>query len=343
MLKMIIVDDEKIIRETIHSLIDWNSLGIDVVAVCKDGIEAFDCILDEYPDIVMTDIKMPGLSGLDLIEKVRAAQLNTEFIILSGYGEFEFARTAMRYGVKHYLLKPSNETEITQVIVSCVETCKSKTASRVDSLLTQLFLTEMPPEKLLQRRFFTELSGEQDVDLAKTQMIRLVMEASKKEYYPLSKLQTTDSLMAVNVCVTMNDLIPSAEQIMTSIFSVEPQHKYTDCVEKVIKYIGEHLSDSNLSLKWISENYLFMNPDYVSKMFVKQTGSKFSAYVTELRIQEAKKLLLEHSEESPYAVAEMVGFGNNPQYFSQIFKKYTKLSPKDYVKSMLEPDRKSVV
>ena len=125
MLKMIIVDDEKIIRETIHSLIDWNSLGIDVVAVCKDGIEAFDCILDEYPDIVMTDIKMPGLSGLDLIEKVRAAQLNTEFIILSGYGEFEFARTAMRYGVKHYLLKPSNETEITQVIVSCVETCKS--------------------------------------------------------------------------------------------------------------------------------------------------------------------------------------------------------------------------
>ena len=124
---------------------------------------------------------------------------------------------------------------------------------------------------------------------------------------------------------------------MTSIFSVEPQHKYADCVEKVIKYIGEHLSDSNLSLKWISENYLFMNPDYVSKMFVKQTGSKFSAYVTELRIQEAKKLLLEHSEESPYAVAEMVGFGNNPQYFSQIFKKYTKLSPKDYVKSMLEP------
>ena len=154
MLKMIIVDDEKIIRETIHSLIDWNSLGIDVAAVCKDGIEAFDCILDEYPDIVMTDIKMPGLSGLDLIEKVRAAQLNTEFIILSGYGEFEFARTAMRYGVKHYLLKPSNETEITQVIVSCVETCKSKTASRVDSLLTQLFLTEMPPEKLFAEKIF---------------------------------------------------------------------------------------------------------------------------------------------------------------------------------------------
>lgn len=159
MLKMIIVDDEKIIRETIHSLIDWNSLGIDVAAVCKDGIEAFDCILDEYPDIVMTDIKMPGLSGLDLIEKVRAAQLNTEFIILSGYGEFEFARTAMRYGVKHYLLKPSNETEITQVIVSCVETCKSKTASRVDSLLTQLFLTECHRKNFCREDFSQNYLG----------------------------------------------------------------------------------------------------------------------------------------------------------------------------------------
>lgn len=125
MLKMIIVDDEKIIRETIHSLIDWNSLGIDVAAVCKDGIEAFDCILDEYPDIVMTDIKMPGLSGLDLIEKVRAAQLNTEFIILSGYGEFEFARTAMRYGCSRSkflskLLKTFDKTfrEIFPVFIS---------------------------------------------------------------------------------------------------------------------------------------------------------------------------------------------------------------------------------
>ena len=66
---------------------------------------------------------------------------------------------------------------------------------------------------------------------------------------------------------------------MTSIFSVEPQHKYTDCVEKVIKYIGEHLSDSNLSLKWISENYLFMNPDYVAKAkeLYGITGSQIAA------------------------------------------------------------------
>lgn len=63
MLKLLIVDDEKIIRETMAGLIDWNSLGIQLIGTARDGIEAYNMILDEYPDIVLTDIKMPGLSG----------------------------------------------------------------------------------------------------------------------------------------------------------------------------------------------------------------------------------------------------------------------------------------
>ena len=62
MLKLLIVDDEKIIRETMAGLIDWNSLGIQLIGTARDGTEAYNMILDEYPDIVLTDIKMPGLS-----------------------------------------------------------------------------------------------------------------------------------------------------------------------------------------------------------------------------------------------------------------------------------------
>lgn len=82
MLRLIIVDDEKIIRESICSLIDWESLGIEVVGVCKNGLEAYDAILDSYPDIVLTDIKMPGLSGLELIEKLNDTREHIQFIIL---------------------------------------------------------------------------------------------------------------------------------------------------------------------------------------------------------------------------------------------------------------------
>ena len=70
-MKLLIVDDEKIIRETISHHIPWHSLGIDVIGTASNGLEAYDIIMDEYPDIVMTDIKMPGLSGLQLIQKIK--------------------------------------------------------------------------------------------------------------------------------------------------------------------------------------------------------------------------------------------------------------------------------
>ena len=108
MLKLIIADDERVIRESISSLIDWNSLGIELVGTCRDGIEAYHMILDESPHIVMTDIRMPGLSGLELIERIYEAHMDTQFILLSGFGEFEYAKQAMKYRVHHYLLKPCN-------------------------------------------------------------------------------------------------------------------------------------------------------------------------------------------------------------------------------------------
>ena len=112
MLKLIIADDERIIRESISKMIDWSSLGIELIGLCSDGIEAYNMILDECPDIVLTDIRMPGLSGLELIEKISQTDLNIQFILLSGFGEFEYAKQAMRFRVHHYLLKPCNEDQI---------------------------------------------------------------------------------------------------------------------------------------------------------------------------------------------------------------------------------------
>ena len=101
MLKLIIADDERIIRESISKMIDWNSLGIELIGLCSDGIEAYNMILDECPDIVLTDIRMPGLSGLELIEKISQTDLNIQFILLSGFGEFEYAKQAMRLSLIH--------------------------------------------------------------------------------------------------------------------------------------------------------------------------------------------------------------------------------------------------
>ena len=129
MLKLIIADDERIIRETISTIIDWKQYNIELVGLCKNGLEAYDVILDETPDIVLTDIRMPGMDGLELIRRVSETDLNTQFIILSGYGEFEYAKTAMKYGVRHYLLKPCNELQILEVIQEIAQDCYRKNIS----------------------------------------------------------------------------------------------------------------------------------------------------------------------------------------------------------------------
>ena len=75
MYKLLIADDERVIRESISTLIDWKSLGIELIGLAKDGSDAYNMIIDECPDIVLTDIKMPGFTGIELIEKIR--KINT--------------------------------------------------------------------------------------------------------------------------------------------------------------------------------------------------------------------------------------------------------------------------
>lgn len=123
MLKMVVADDEPLIRESIVEMIDWEKHGIEIVGCCKNGIDALDTIIDAYPDIVLTDIRMPGLNGLELIEKIRHTDKDIQIIILSGYKEFEYAKEAMRFGVKQYLLKPINNDRIIEAVEESKKDC----------------------------------------------------------------------------------------------------------------------------------------------------------------------------------------------------------------------------
>ena len=96
-------------------------------------------ILDESPDLVITDIRMPGMNGLELIGRISETDLDTQFILLSGYGEFEYAKQAMKYGVRHYLLKPCNEQQIIDAVKESVSDCYARRQTRriLDSQFSQ--------------------------------------------------------------------------------------------------------------------------------------------------------------------------------------------------------------
>ncbi len=116
MLRVVIADDEIRICRLIQALVPWEDLGMEIVSLSHDGIQALEDVNTYHPDILITDIRMPGCSGLELIEKVKMGNPYCEIIIISGYTHFEYARTAIRYGVGDYLLKPVNKEELLTIL-----------------------------------------------------------------------------------------------------------------------------------------------------------------------------------------------------------------------------------
>ncbi len=113
--RLLIVDDEHIIRQGL-SQIPWQNHDIDVVAVLKNGIEAEEWINSNEADILLTDIRMPGMNGIDLAKVALGNFPDIKVILLSGYGEFEYAQEAIKFGAFDYILKPSTPTDI----INCV-------------------------------------------------------------------------------------------------------------------------------------------------------------------------------------------------------------------------------
>ena len=128
MYKLLIVDDERIIREGISNIVDWEELEISLPSTAQNGIEAYSRIVNNPPDIVITDIKMPGMDGLELAQKIKDHFPGIIVVVLSGYGEFELVRKAMEYGVKYYLLKPCGKEEITKIMGRILKEMKLKRA-----------------------------------------------------------------------------------------------------------------------------------------------------------------------------------------------------------------------
>ncbi|WP_026702283.1 response regulator [Salibacterium aidingense] len=516
MYEIMVVDDEVNILEGIVTMVDWESCGTRLSSKAYNGRMAYEMIQKNPPDIVLTDIKMPGLNGIELIEKVHEQFPSTRFIVLSGYDEFEFAKTAMKCGVKHYLLKPSNETKIEEAIrevvqdlekskekeefienirtnlhkvipkakeqflrefiinkkydikewtyyqelfgldtrwetfrlVGCVideafeyehlftlkeilnnqiAECQeillstiiservvllvegSETKTLIDHIkavknewksldhgsfttaisgtgnITQLHLLYQEVLEGLSHRFYLGRGGivtsedikegEQGVkglSIDHESLLLAIRSGNKEEtaeylQYFFNTLQKAKfdvqvvrshclelfmSLMRQTDKETMEQLfdyvprfhtfssLPEIETFMEKIALEIAETNYTtkrntqnQLVNQVMDYAKQHLDDESLSLSSIASDVFYMNSDYLGKLFKKETGEKFSTYLMRERMEQAVHFIDKSDEVKMFEVAEKVGFGNNPRYFSQVFKKHTGYTPTEYKKN----------
>lgn len=155
MYKLIIADDERRIRQGLKNIVDWEGLGFQVVDVFSDGQEVIEYLEYVIPDVILTDIKMSYVSGLEVARYVFDHKLPCKVVLVSGYQEFELAVQAMKYGVEDYLLKPTD--------VMNIEETFGKIRQRLDKLYEERKKTRNERERmaeaipLLEERFFSDL------------------------------------------------------------------------------------------------------------------------------------------------------------------------------------------
>ena len=111
-----LADDEQLIREGLAETIPWDSLGMNLIGTAEDGRQALKEIRELKPDVVLTDIRMPYLDGLDLIGKIREDHPSCRVVIITGHGEFTYAQSAIQLGVSDFVLKPIDVTSLCRTL-----------------------------------------------------------------------------------------------------------------------------------------------------------------------------------------------------------------------------------
>ena len=243
MYKVLIAEDEELIREGIKNIIPWEELGFYVVHCASDGGEALQLWDKESVDLVVTDISMPEKTGLDLLKEIRQQDKRVRFIILTGYDEFSYAKEAMRHNVHNYILKPIRTEELRETLVEIVN-------------------------------YFD----------AKSQRIRTL---SDKQH----------------------DL--SQEEIYTLM----------------VNYFKENYMQ-DISLRSLADSIGF-SQEYLGKVFKKIACQSPSKYLTTLRINQAKQLLIQYKDMEVSRIGELVGY-KDAFYFSRVFKLHTSMTPSEY-------------
>ena len=178
MKKVMLVEDEEFILQGIRCIIDWEEISMTVTAMAHNGKEALELFQKEPVDIIVTDVEMPLMDGLELLREIRKISPKTRCIILSGYDDFEYARTALKLDVDDYILKPINEEQLKQVLIQAAEHLDEIDRKRTGNI----------EDKIGWHKF---LKGKlQKEEAAEFYLMMPRMEAGEKVYAAVMKIDT---------------------------------------------------------------------------------------------------------------------------------------------------------
>lgn len=335
MRRILIVDDEPMIRKGLSVMIRQCVRGDLSIRQAADGEEAVRLIMEEQPDFLFTDIRMPRMDGLKLCRRLSEMDTEIQTVVVSGYGDFEYARQCVSYGVKEYLLKPVGKAQLIAVLAK-LEANREKPAGFVSvakldewvELMDDAVWT-LDKEKLRQVLKVWEtdflhrrMSRSQQTELLEEAYALLIKRLHANSVTPA---KTTLDLSAAGGAELFRQFVQASEGILEEL-RLKRKGKAKDPVEEAKAFIEQNLA-REVSLEEVAE-VLGLNASYFSQLFKQVTGETFVHYRISRRMERAKRLL----GSSAYRITDIsyeVGYADHP-HFTKTFKKYTGLSPSEY-------------
>lgn len=356
---ILLVDDEPLIIEGLKILVRTNLSSVGKVHVAYSGSEGIEAALEFMPDVIITDIMMNDMDGLEMIRILKDKGFRSHFIIISGYEEFEYARTAIALGVDEYLTKPVEEEalvkawekvtgKISDEDSSCsmsLDECLSKLEGDhpsfdISSLITNKtlgdieiaigFADESTCRDIVDKVFHLISDKNLSYEEAKLVAVRLVVHCFRRFNVQTDDGQHSMDLRSMDRICSVNRLRIWTMNVISNLAKtrIEIQKDSPDLVTEVKKYIVMN-SRNDISLTDIADRFN-INPTYFSGLFKKKTGMTYIRYLAMVRMQKAKRLL-DVTDKKIYEVCESVGY-SDVNHFNRMFKREFGMTPFEYRK-----------
>jgi two-component system response regulator YesN len=339
--RAIFIDDEIWALRGIQGVVDWEELGFENVGAFTGVKEAYESITTLKPDVIFTDIRMPEIDGMALIEKVKELFPNVSFVIVSAYKDFEIAKKAFKNNVADYLIKPLDKAEVkTTAMALYNKLCISE--ENAFNIMNYDMLSHKDASTTEVRRFLNELSHENGYEI-------LVSEKDLSDIVPgLTVINVKGCLYAY-----ITEIIDDADRFKHTLSGIKiglstPAYSFDEISSKANEAIKSYIGyffyskneqaakiqgflydnlDKKLSMDDIC-NEFYLSKSYVFELFRIYTDTSVMGFLKDVRLSRAKDLL-KHTNNNVGKIASMVGF-DDAGYFTKTFKLKYGITPEQY-------------
>ena len=336
MLNVMVLDDDATVRRSLMMLIDWESLNANFVCAVRDGAEALKILEHERIDLIISDIKMPVMNGIEFLKHVRSFNNHVEVIVISAYEDFGYARDAIQYGVRQYLIKPMTNAKIKQLSETIADIAREmEYEENISALLHDEEFREHIRQMLAKKYVEAEVF---ELDFSR---IKRHSDVFRRYYWILLDI-LFEYLEEIGVRHVFRDntykqfvSLDTVEKCKEftiekygNIFQFESKNKKNAVLfESVKNFIETEYRDVALDRNYIADRFDVSNR-YLAKIFHKRMDMGIAEYIIKIRMEKSAALLTK-TNQPINVIAKNVGYLDE-KYFMRQFKGYFGSTPTEY-------------